>query len=248
MYTYVKNNPLKYVDPSGHAQQAIDNSGGGNYVDVSGYTHPNSMSNLLKTINYAKRVKKGDNDYWDLRSSSGTKFRNGRMIPGDSDNNQFIYLFEMATMTSPYENSEGNSQWATIQLLNYYDAALSGYGIDFLAALSGGGAKGISNVMSSSQAAKKIINAERTGTALNKSDPGHRAASFLSQSQLSKGSTFNITGGDGVQRTLLQVRGELDRKSGIYEYILQLNGTVSHQRFIEGGIINGIPNQKSNRF
>jgi hypothetical protein len=98
--------------------------------------------------------------------------------------------------------------------------------------------------MDSATAAKIITNADRSSTALSKSDPGHRAASFLSESQLAKGTTFNITGGDGVQRTLLQVNGGLDGKNGIYEYIIDSNGTVSHQRFIEGGVINGMPNQK----
>ncbi|QDH21617.1 hypothetical protein [Saccharibacillus brassicae] len=93
-------------------------------------------------------------------------------------------------------------------------------------------------------AANAIASADRVGSALNKSDKNHRAASFLTEAQLSKGKTFNSTGGDGVKRTLLQVNGEMNGKSSIYEYLLQPGGTVSHQLFINGGEITGKLNQQ----
>ena len=96
-------------------------------------------------------------------------------------------------------------------------------------------------VMSVANAAKKILNGQRTGSAL-KNDIYHRAASFLSKSQLSKGNTFNLMGNDGIQRTVLQVSGTLNNKNGIFEYIIEANGTISHQLFKPGGIINDIPN------
>jgi RHS repeat-associated protein len=87
------------------------------------------------------------------------------------------------------------------------------------------------NVMSPAQAAQKIRVATRVGTALNKTDKFHRAGSFLSETQLAQGTTSNLVGGDGVRRTLLEVAGELDGVKGIYEFILQPDGTVSHQCF-----------------
>ncbi|WP_250655933.1 hypothetical protein [Alkalimarinus coralli] len=62
----------------------------------------------------------------------------------------------------------------------------------------------------------------------------------MSKEQLAAGKVFPIRGGDGVQRTLLQTKGTLDGKSGVFEYLLEPNGTVSHQLFKKGRI-NGVP-------
>lgn len=86
------------------------------------------------------------------------------------------------------------------------------------------------------------MNAERVGSAL-KDDPAHRTASFLSKEQLASGKTFSFTGGDGSSYTLLQTKGQLDGNGGIFEYILNSNGQVTHQRFINGGTYTGFPNQ-----
>lgn len=87
------------------------------------------------------------------------------------------------------------------------------------------------------------MSANRVGSGL-KDDMSHIAASYLTKEQLAAGETFMLPGGDGVNRTLLQTTGGLNGKSGIYEYILDPAGNVTHQRFIENGVINGVPNQR----
>jgi len=93
----------------------------------------------------------------------------------------------------------------------------------------------------SAKIADMITNAERIGSA-TKADLYHRAASYLTTEQLAMGQTFNIVGADKASYTLLQVAGELNGKSGVFEYIMNSSGEVTHQLFKIGGIINGIPN------
>ena len=56
------------------------------------------------------------------------------------------------------------------------------------------------------------------------------------------GKIFNITGSDGQQYKLIQSLGSHHGKSGVFELIIN-KGLIHHQRFIPGGLINGIPNQ-----
>ncbi len=89
--------------------------------------------------------------------------------------------------------------------------------------------------------ADEIKAATRVGSGL-KSDTFHRAASHLSREQLQAGKLFRIRGGDGVERQLLQTFGELNGKKGIFEFIIDANGTITHQRFKLGSVLNGVPN------
>jgi filamentous hemagglutinin len=88
-----------------------------------------------------------------------------------------------------------------------------------------------------------ILKANRTGSGL-KEDVGHRSASILSKKQLEAGEVFEIVGGDKVKRILLQTPGKLNNNKGIFEYILDSAGSITHQRFIKNGVVNGKPNQK----
>jgi Putative peptidoglycan binding domain len=82
--------------------------------------------------------------------------------------------------------------------------------------------------------------AKPTGSAL-KDDINHRAASWMRDQAAENGSVFKITGGDGIQRTLIQMPGELNGTPGRFEYIVDGDGNLTHQMFVEGGSINGVP-------
>ena len=94
-------------------------------------------------------------------------------------------------------------------------------------------------------AAEELSTAPRVGSGL-KADAAHRSGSFVVGDVGGSGRVFTVVGGDGVKRTLTQVEGTLNENVGIFEWIVDPNGSVTHQRFIPGGRINGIPNQPTN--
>jgi hypothetical protein len=64
----------------------------------------------------------------------------------------------------------------------------------------------------------------------------------LTREQLAEGKTFKFKGGDGVERTILQVLGEMDGEAGVYEYIIDEDDNLSHLRFKKGQKVTGLPN------
>jgi hypothetical protein len=88
----------------------------------------------------------------------------------------------------------------------------------------------------------ELMEAARMGEGL-KSDPMHRASSFATQGN-TKLHQFDITGGDGHPYTLYQRQGVFNEKNGIFEFLKNKEGQITHQRFIKNGKITGLPNQK----
>jgi len=96
--------------------------------------------------------------------------------------------------------------------------------------------------LKASLSAQELAAARRVGNGL-KSDPLHRAGSFVVDDVAQSGRVFPLRGGDGVQRTLTQVEGTVNGRKGVFEWIVDPIGNVTHQRFIPGGRITGFPNQ-----
>ncbi|WP_413623811.1 hemagglutinin repeat-containing protein [Luteibacter sp. Lutesp34] len=95
-------------------------------------------------------------------------------------------------------------------------------------------------------AADEIKNADPVGSAL-KDDPLHRAPSFVVDEIPDKGRVFTIQGGDKQMYNLTQMEGVVNGQPGIFEWIVNANGELTHQRFIPGGQITGTPNQIPSR-
>jgi hypothetical protein len=69
-------------------------------------------------------------------------------------------------------------------------------------------------------------------------------ATFVTKDELANAVVTPIVGYDGVRRTLVQTisRG-LEVEEGIVEFIIDADGSNTHQRFlIEGGVIGAGPN------
>jgi RHS repeat-associated protein len=100
-YAYVANNPLIYVDPSGHYFETID------------------YQELRILLNEA-RLKSGSskNQNYQLYKDFIRKRYDFVSIYGGA--NQYNYLYDLLTGTSDYKNSSGKSDWAKDQLLSAY--------------------------------------------------------------------------------------------------------------------------------
>jgi hypothetical protein len=85
-----------------------------------------------------------------------------------------------------------------------------------------------------------LLNPKPIGSAL-KADKYHNAATFMRDAAAQNGTYFDVVGADGTTRSLVQFPGTLDGQAGRFEYIIDQSGNLTHQMFVPGGTINGIP-------
>lgn len=97
-----------------------------------------------------------------------------------------------------------------------------------------------SSLPSPADAADLVRGARPVGSAL-RGDAFHRSATWAVDDIASSGSVYRHVGGDGVQRTLIQTPGELNGIAGRFEWIVDDFGNLTHQLFVKGGSINGVP-------
>ncbi len=91
------------------------------------------------------------------------------------------------------------------------------------------------------RARQALLNAQPVGSALNKDDLYHRAATWMQQSAAVKGTYFRIFDDAHKPVTLIQYAHDLNGIPGRYEYVINATGQLTHQMFVRGGTINGIP-------
>ncbi|MDK8182618.1 RHS repeat-associated core domain-containing protein [Paenibacillus sp. UMB4589-SE434] len=101
LYTYVENNPLKFIDPSGHAR-------------INSY----DVMELELVLNEAMKFQSTKSEgWWRWRGYLGTEFA---PVFNEADNNRFKYLYSLLTQTNSGKHSLGRAEWAKGQLLDSY--------------------------------------------------------------------------------------------------------------------------------
>jgi hypothetical protein len=88
--------------------------------------------------------------------------------------------------------------------------------------------------------AQDLVKAAEPVESALKDDAWHRSAAFAADDIADNGTVSSITGGDGVQRLLIQAPGEVNGVAGRFEWILE-GDRITHEMFVRGGTINGIP-------
>jgi RHS repeat-associated protein len=101
-YSYVENNPLIYVDPSGHFKFKPK--------DVQ------ELTNLLNEAREKSEFSKKNKYYQVYKDFIWERYDFGSFM----DENQYNYLYGLVTGTSAYTNNAGTASWAREQLVDAY--------------------------------------------------------------------------------------------------------------------------------
>ena len=215
LYVYCGNDPILYVDPNGNEwyHWAI----GGALVAVAAAAVVVTAGGVLPALWAVGAVASGATAVTTASTIAAGAFIGSSLAFGAE-----ILRADFTSITTINDSAD----WGTVGEI--FTGGLLGSAYGFILSKT-------NELLNVKKIARKIVNADRVSSAVSKNDIYHRACSFLSETQLSKGTAFYITGHDKVRCILLQVQGEINGVKGIFEFILQPDGTVSHQLFTKIG-------------
>lgn len=275
LYSYGKNNPIIYMDPTGHMayKNTMVNDGGSYSPPVSQFTKGVADAvvdvgeTIVKTVKTVakttpkkavavtvKVVKTVVDDPLDALNTIGTNV--DKEVKNDvkmkSQSYAVGHLVGSILIASGIGKAIGGFAKGLKNLTkveNTVDevaetSAKAGDEAGSVAASgsnSGGALEGSGRRI---DIKNPVLDNARTGSAL-KNDFLH-AFNDIIDNYAGDATKFTLKGGDGVNRSLYQIEGSLNGKSGIFEWIVDPDPTkgVTHRRFIEGVGITGKPNAR----
>ena len=215
LYVYCGNDPILYVDPNGN--EWYHWTIGGALVAVAAAAVVVTAGGVLPALWAVGAVASGATAVTTASTIAAGAFIGSSLAFGAE-----ILRADFTSITTINDSAD----WGTVGEI--FTGGLLGSAYGFILSKT-------NELLNVKKIARKIVNADRVSSAVSKNDIYHRACSFLSETQLSKGTAFYITGHDKVRCILLQVQGEINGVKGIFEFILQPDGTVSHQLFTKIG-------------
>lgn len=249
-YAYVRNNPLRLLDPSGFTPVTIDSAtnpwsylqsksenaatpkndsaSGKNYV--TDQQNPNNLSN-----NGTRQGKIDALNSMKDTFGKNSPVENARIIDAYSKHGiskQVHDAIYESTFGKELTRANVKSAFAAMATLSRVLTATE----SSLEKQLGRGERQIQN---------DILDKPRTGSA-TKTDPQHAFPDMV-DNYAGSATKFDIPtkglGGEVVRESsLYQVEGSLNGKAGVFEWIVDM-GQVTHRRFIPNGKVNGYPNQ-----
>ncbi|AET59808.1 Rhs family protein [Paenibacillus terrae HPL-003] len=198
LYAYVHNNPLIYIDPSGHRHEA--GAGGGGY-----YYQLATASDTMAIIDSRGASSAFRNQLLGRLLDKHSRSLYGYALNGEMTQNQFKYLFNTATNTT----NSGSAKWA-LKELDYFFVhgwddklitAAEGFGMASSGAISGvssGNRKSKAN-LSTPNPIQSSIRAQYEEIILGRGtpriDPGTGKQTIFQANELKKGASSNVWAG-----------------------------------------------------
>lgn len=228
-YVYAKNNPLKYIDPTGE--------------DPVNLISANGVRGMING------VKQGAYATWDglvslYNHPIDTVIDTGKAIGGmykDAyDDAKYLYNrtsevgFTGLWNDTKYSASVLSDGWNSMS--SYEKGNLIGYSTEKVAELylgaKGGGSSLGKSVINVEEKINPLSGVQYTPKVLKQmiKDEYHGFPNVVDNFG-SSGKITPLTGGDGVVRTKLEINGSLNGKNGIFEYIIEPNNSVNHRLF-----------------
>jgi len=245
-YSYCLNNPLKYIDPSGHDVIVIGSNGSVTIPDAyagtldpsqpyAGQLNIPAPGSTLSKVGFEARLRlvSGDSG-WDLyQESTGTIWAHIYNIDD---------CYRYTEMYANYTGSPGAGVYIAGDLFHFNPVAryravgYTSYDESPFCLLSSFMLLGISVAGQTGGRSNPLINVKYSQKVLNDMAGGdyHNFPDIV-DNYGAMGELSRIQGGDSKMYNQLKIYGSYDNKTGYFHYIWDNNGVLQHRLFVPFG-------------